>query len=77
MHGKGEESVQSFIGKPEGRDHSEDRSADCKTGSERMLRRLAGGVELIQLSQHRGRCPALVNTVANLWVLAEVLAESS
>jgi ABC-type dipeptide/oligopeptide/nickel transport system permease subunit len=39
-------------------------------GSEWILRRLAGGVEWIQLAQDRGLWRAVVNAVMNLLILA-------
>jgi hypothetical protein len=41
-----------------------------RMGSEWILGRLAGGVELIQLAQDRDRWRTLVNAVMNLQVLA-------
>jgi hypothetical protein len=71
-HGRGEECVQSFGGKPERKNHLEDQGIDGTMGSEWILGRLSGryGVEWIQLAQDRGRWRALVNTVMNLRVLA-------
>jgi hypothetical protein len=60
------------VGKPEGKNHSEDQSVDGRMGSELILRRLAGGrgVDWIRLAQIRDRWRAVVNVVMNLWVLA-------
>jgi hypothetical protein len=43
-HGRGEECVQSFMGKLEGKNHLEDQGIDGRMGSEWILGRLAGGV---------------------------------
>jgi hypothetical protein len=50
----------------------EDKGVDGWIGSEWILGRLAGGLELfqLQLAQDRVRWRALVNTVLNLQVLA-------
>jgi hypothetical protein len=55
---------------PKERDHSVDEGVNGRMGSEWILRRLAGGVEWIQLAQNRDRWSALVNTVTNLRFLA-------
>jgi hypothetical protein len=60
-----------LVGKPEGRDHSEDQGVDEKMGSEWILGRLAwGGVDWIRLAQDRDRLRAVVSAVMNLRVLA-------
>jgi hypothetical protein len=55
---------------PKKRDYLEDQGVDGRIGLEWIVRRLAAGVEWIQLAQDRGRWRALVNTVMNLRVLA-------
>jgi hypothetical protein len=47
----------------------EDRGVDGKKESERILGRLARGVEWIQLAQDRNRWRSVVNTVMNLCAL--------
>jgi hypothetical protein len=43
-----------LVGKPKGKNHSEDQGIDGKIGSEWILGRLAGGgVKCIQLAQNR------------------------
>jgi hypothetical protein len=60
-HRRGEKNVQ-LVGKPEG--------VGGKMGSERILRRLAGGgVDWIRLVQDRDRWRAVVSAVMNLRVL--------
>jgi hypothetical protein len=54
---------------PKERDHLEYQGVDGKMGSERILGRLAGGVEWIRLAQDRGLWLALVNTVMNLRIM--------
>jgi hypothetical protein len=51
-------------------DHLKDQGVDGKMESAWILETLAGGVELIQLAQDRGRWRSLGNTVMNLRVLA-------
>jgi hypothetical protein len=58
------------------REHFEDQGVDGKVGSEWILRRLARGIEWIELAQDRGRWRALVDTVMNLRVLAPDLCWS-
>jgi hypothetical protein len=59
-----------LIGKPEERDHLEDRGVDGRMGSEWTLERFAGCVKWIQLAQDRDRWRAVVTAVMNLRVLA-------
>jgi hypothetical protein len=62
------------VGKPEERDHSEDRSVVVRMGSEWILGRLAGwGVEWIQLAQDRVWWWALASAVMNPRVLAPMI----
>jgi hypothetical protein len=71
MHGRGEECVQGYDGKQEGKDHLEDQGVD---GIRMDLREIGeigwGSVDWIQLARDRERWWALVNTMMNLWVLA-------
>jgi hypothetical protein len=59
-----------FVVKLKERDHLENKGVDGRMGPEWILGRFTGGVEWIQLAQHRGWWRAVVNTVMNLWVLA-------
>jgi hypothetical protein len=59
-----------LVRKPEGKRLLEDRGEGGRMGSEWILRRLAGGVQWIQLVQDRDRWWALVNAVIELRVLA-------
>jgi hypothetical protein len=55
---------------PKERDHSVDRGADGKTGSEWILGRLPGGVAWVQLAQGRDQWRSRVNAVMNLRAVA-------
>jgi hypothetical protein len=55
---------------PKERDHLEGQGVDGRMGPEWILRRLAGGMERIQLTQVRDRWRNFVNAVMNLRVLA-------
>jgi hypothetical protein len=55
-----------FVGKPEGKYHSEDRGVNGRMGP---LCDWLGGAEWIQLAQDRDRWPALMNAVMSLRVL--------
>jgi hypothetical protein len=57
-----------LVGKPEGRDHSEDRGVDERMRSELMIGWEC--VEWIELAQDRDWWRTLVNTTINLRVLA-------
>jgi hypothetical protein len=59
-----------LLEKPEGKRPREDRGIDGRTGSEWILRRLARGVEWIQLAQDTRRWRAVVSAVMNPRVLA-------
>jgi hypothetical protein len=67
--GEGRKCTRLWWESPNERGLLEDRGVDVRMGSERILRRLAGSVEWIQLAQGRGRWRALVNTVMNLRLL--------
>jgi hypothetical protein len=54
-----------LVGKPEKRDHSEDRGVDGRTVSECIVRRLPR-MEWFKLAQDGDRWRALVTTVMNL-----------
>jgi hypothetical protein len=68
-HGRGGKRTSLWWESPNEKGLMEDRGVDVGMGSERILRRLAGSVESIQLAQDRGRWRALVNTVINLRIL--------
>jgi hypothetical protein len=44
MHGRGEECLQGFDGKPEGKNNNEDQGVDGRMRLEWILGRWAGGV---------------------------------
>jgi hypothetical protein len=52
---KGEIVYRVLVGKPEGKDHSEDQGVDGRMGSEWILGRLAGGVEWVKLAKDSDR----------------------
>jgi hypothetical protein len=57
--------VQGFGGKPQERDHSEDRGIDGRMGSECILERLAGRCKM-----DNSWWQVVINAVMNLQVLA-------
>jgi hypothetical protein len=63
-------NVQDFGGKPEGKRPLGRPRHRWEDGIGMDFRRLAGGVDWIQLAQDRDRWRALVNTVMNVRVLA-------
>jgi hypothetical protein len=67
----GERKVYSvFVGKPKGKNHSEDQGVDGRMGSEWILGRLAWrGVDWIRIAEDRDRWRAVVSAVMNLQVL--------
>jgi hypothetical protein len=70
MHGRGEEKVQSFSGKPEGNRPLGRTRRRWEDGIRMDLRKIGWErVEWIQLVCDRGWWQALVNTAMNLWVL--------
>jgi hypothetical protein len=69
-HGRVEKLYTVFVGNPKGKRPLERQSTDGMTGTERILGRLAGSVEWMQLAQDRGRWRALVNMVMNFRILA-------
>jgi hypothetical protein len=70
MHGRGEESVQGLMGKPEGKSPLGRRRHRWKDGIRVDLRKIGwGSVEWTQLAQDRDWWWALVNMVMNLRVL--------
>jgi hypothetical protein len=71
-HGRGEESVQDFVGKPEGKRPLGRPRRRWGDGVRMDLREfgLGGGVDWIRLDQDRDRWRAVVSTVMNLRVLA-------
>jgi hypothetical protein len=58
-HGGGEKSTGFWWESPKERKHLKDQGVDGRIGSERILGRLAGGVEWVQLAQDRVRCRVL------------------
>jgi hypothetical protein len=49
----------------------EDQGLDGRMGPERILGRLAEGVEWLQWAQENGRWRAVVKAVMSLWVLEQ------
>jgi hypothetical protein len=70
LMGEVRKCTRFWCGRQKETGHSEDRSVDGRMGSERILGRLAGGVEWIQLAHDTDRWQAVVNTVMKLRVLA-------
>jgi hypothetical protein len=69
-HGRGKTCIGFWWEGPREKDHLKDEGVDGRMGSKRILGRLVGGVEWIQLVQDRDRWRAVVNAVMNLLVLA-------
>jgi hypothetical protein len=70
--GEGRKVYRVLVGKPEGKNHLEDRGADGKMGIRMHIREIGGGwgMEWIRLAQDRDRWRAVVNAVMNLRLLA-------
>jgi hypothetical protein len=70
--GEGRKACRILVGKPKGKRlrGRPSRRWDGRLGSEWIIGRFSGGVEWIQVAQHRYLWRALVNAVMNLRVLA-------
>jgi hypothetical protein len=61
-------AYRALVGKPEGRNHLEDRGVDGRIILKWTCERLDGGMDWISLAQNRDRWRAVVNAVMNLRV---------